>query len=191
MATAGGGQDERQDDGEGRELRRRPSLLEQTRPSRLQKLADEGRKLPEPPAKKRPDPIYMYSSLVAGVGSGAMASILCAPIDLVRVRMQVWGSVLGEGGKNQQGAVALIGQIVKEIRTREGPKGFFRGLGATLLTVPAFWGVYCKFLMCYRITTAGFVVGTWLGALSGSGFRSVRCALQSALCFRLTPRSYN
>lgn len=149
-------------------------VIAQTRPSKLKELADKLQPQPQllpPQPELLPKPehnVYMYSSLVAGVGSGALSSILCAPLDLVRVRMQVWGQVLREQtngsaaagsiatraataaaqapqqAQQQEGTVALIGRILKEIQSREGPKGFFRGLGATLLTVPAFWGVYCK-----------------------------------------------
>jgi hypothetical protein len=89
--------------------------------------------------------LYLYSSLAAGVGSGALASLVCAPLDLVRTRMQVWGDVVGRGagiGTGPSAVLRMIGDIVK----REGVTGCFRGLGATLLTVPAFWGVYCKLL---------------------------------------------
>jgi hypothetical protein len=86
------------------------------------------------------DPAYFYSSLLAGIGSGALASVFIAPLDLVRTRMQVWGQVLHQG----KGSTKVLPSIVQGIMERDGFKGFFRGLGATLLTVPAFWGVYCE-----------------------------------------------
>lgn len=85
------------------------------------------------------DPLHLYSSLVAGVGSGIAASITCAPLDLIRTRLQVWGEVTGK-----QGTLTVIPQMIREIVRNEGWTGCFRGLGATLITVPAFWGVYCK-----------------------------------------------
>ncbi|GKZ01361.1 hypothetical protein MPSEU_001087100 [Mayamaea pseudoterrestris] len=84
------------------------------------------------------DPAYFYASLLAGVGSGALSSVLCAPLDLVRTRMQVYGSVMKVG----RGTSKVIPTMMREIWLTEGFKGFFRGLGATLLTVPVFWGVY-------------------------------------------------
>jgi solute carrier family 25 folate transporter 32 len=33
-------------------------------------------------------------------------------------------------------------QVVHDILNKEGPRGLFRGLGATMVTVPLFWGVY-------------------------------------------------
>mmetsp|Transcript_1492 Transcript_1492/g.2073 ORF Transcript_1492/g.2073 Transcript_1492/m.2073 type:complete len:382 (-) Transcript_1492:17-1162(-) len=83
------------------------------------------------------DPIYIWSSLVAGSLSGAAASILCAPLDLIRTRSQVWGELTGNpaGMKN-------IPAMLQEIIAKEGWQGCFRGLGATLMTVPMFWAVY-------------------------------------------------
>jgi solute carrier family 25 folate transporter 32 len=98
-------------------------------------LRKQTRQLPVAPR----DYVHLYSSLLAGAGSGALASITCAPLDLVRTRLQVWGERRG-----QMGAVQIIPQMIREIVAKEGWRGCFRGLGATLITVPAFWGVYCK-----------------------------------------------
>ncbi|KAL9181525.1 hypothetical protein ACHAXT_010330 [Thalassiosira profunda] len=75
------------------------------------------------------------SSLVSGVGSGSLASVVCAPLDLVRTRMQVAGGI--EGAERPK----IINSIA-EIYRSDGVRGCFRGLGATLATVPAFWGLY-------------------------------------------------
>ena len=83
------------------------------------------------------EPSNFVSSLIAGVGSGSLASIVCAPLDLVRTRMQVAGGLQGKSAKN-----AKIIQSIREIYRSEGMSGCFRGLGATLATVPAFWGIY-------------------------------------------------
>lgn len=76
------------------------------------------------------------STFAAGVGSGFLSSIICAPLDLMRTRMQVWGEVGAEVGQ------ATPTQAIQEILHKEGWRGMFRGLGATLVTVPLFWGVY-------------------------------------------------
>ncbi|KAG7354514.1 mitochondrial carrier protein [Nitzschia inconspicua] len=78
------------------------------------------------------DRSHYMSTLAAGVGSGALASIVCAPLDLWRIRMQVWGDI----------SSAKASTAFQEILEKEGWKGMFRGLGATLVTVPLFWGVY-------------------------------------------------
>lgn len=82
------------------------------------------------------DKLNFYSSMFAGVGSGSLASIVCAPLDLVRTRMQVAGGL--DGAK----ANPKIVQSIYEIYLSDGVRGCFRGLGATLATVPAFWGLY-------------------------------------------------
>lgn len=76
------------------------------------------------------------SSLIAGVGSGSLASIVCAPLDLLRTRMQV------SGGLEKGSANPKIIKSMYEIYASDGFRGCFRGLGATLATVPAFWGLY-------------------------------------------------
>jgi solute carrier family 25 folate transporter 32 len=80
---------------------------------------------------------HFLSTFVAGVGSGALSSIICAPLDLIRTRMQVWGDVKLKGKVPFSPA-----QAFQEILKKEGWKGCFRGLAATLVTVPLFWGVY-------------------------------------------------
>ncbi len=81
----------------------------------------------------RPDYV---SSLIAGVGSGSLASVVCAPLDLVRTRLQV------AGGLGKSARKARIIKSLYEVYLVDGVRGCFRGLGATLATVPAFWGIY-------------------------------------------------
>ena len=81
------------------------------------------------------DPGYMWSSLVAGIGSGALSSVRCAPLDMVRTRLQVLGDLKGVPSRT-------LRQTFVDIFKKEGWTGYFRGLGASLLTVPAFWGCY-------------------------------------------------
>jgi hypothetical protein len=96
------------------------------------------------PLQRQPstrDVINVYSTVVAGAGSGALASVLCAPLDLIRTRLQVWGDVTGK-----KGDMSVVPHMLREIVRTEGWKGCLRGLGATLVTVPVFWGVYCTFV---------------------------------------------
>ena len=57
--------------------------------------------------------------------------------------MQVWGDVgsSSSGGDAKQHRVGAL-YFLKRIRHTEGFQGYFRGLGATLATVPMFWGLY-------------------------------------------------
>lgn len=80
-----------------------------------------------------------YHNLFAGVCSGTATSIVCAPLDLLRTRMQVLGD-LASASSTPRAAWAMI----RHMWQTEGVAGYFRGLNATLWTVPAFWGVYCK-----------------------------------------------
>jgi len=84
----------------------------------------------------------MGASFLAGSAGGAMGSICCAPLDIVKTQMQVWGSINklkpGEQQKEPPKIFKMLGRIVE----RNGVPGLFRGLGPTLLTVPTFWGVY-------------------------------------------------
>jgi Mitochondrial carrier protein len=110
------------------------------------------------------DSVYLWSSLAAGAGSGALASILCAPLDLIKTRLQVWGEVTTAHSASSGAAAAAaaasaassiknnvvpahyaITQMLRDIIKTDGIRGCFRGLGATLITVPTFWGVYCKY----------------------------------------------
>ena len=87
------------------------------------------------------DNITNTSSLMkglAGMGSGAISSVVCAPLDLVRTRMQVMGGLDGKQLNNRKGMLCTL----KDILAQEGYLGCFRGLGASLATVPIFWGIY-------------------------------------------------
>ena len=105
--------------------------------------------------------LYVVSSLIAGFGSGALASIVCAPMDLIRTRMQVMGALklpppptvaaAAEAAtkmaaaavvQNRMSAYSHISTHLRQIIQTEGPLGYFRGLGATLATVPTFWSMY-------------------------------------------------
>ena len=85
----------------------------------------------------------VYSSLIAGVSSGAISSTICAPLDLVRTRIQVMGKIphIQQEGRSFKDHIAV--KMFQDIIQKDGLAGCFRGLNATLLTVPTFWGVYC------------------------------------------------
>lgn len=75
-------------------------------------------------------------SLLSGAGAGFFCTLLCAPLDVAKVRLQIQGSL---------GLTKYTGGTVNVLRTiyaEEGIRGVFRGVGPALLTVPLFWGVY-------------------------------------------------
>lgn len=78
---------------------------------------------------------------VAGMGSGAISSVACAPLDLIRTRMQVMGGLDGNGSKQLHSRKGMLCTL-KDVIAQDGFKGCFRGLGASLATVPMFWGIY-------------------------------------------------
>jgi solute carrier family 25 folate transporter 32 len=84
--------------------------------------------------------LFVSSSLIAGFGSGALASIACAPMDLLRTRMQVMGAFVSEA--KRRSVYGHLFSHLRQIIQTEGPAGCFRGLGATLATVPTFWAIY-------------------------------------------------
>lgn len=74
-------------------------------------------------------------ALISGAGAGIACSILCAPLDVAKVRMQVQGSL-------HMHKYSTASQTLKLIFKEEGIRGCFRGLGPTLVTVPLFWSIY-------------------------------------------------
>jgi Mitochondrial carrier protein len=90
---------------------------------------------------------HVYSALVAGLTSGAISAAVCAPLDLVRTRMQVMGEIVENTTKHEHRSLKdqVAIRMIQDIIQKDGLVGCFRGLTATLLTVPAFWGVYCKY----------------------------------------------
>lgn len=75
-------------------------------------------------------------SLASGTVGGFFCTVLCAPLDVAKVRMQIQGS-LGIN-KYSGGAYRVLSLIYRE----EGIHGIFRGVGPALFTIPLFWGVY-------------------------------------------------
>lgn len=78
----------------------------------------------------------LWANWLAGAGAGAISSILCCPLDVAKVRMQVQGSL---GIQKYQGGVL---STVMKIYREEGIRGTFKGLGPALITAPLFWGSY-------------------------------------------------
>lgn len=75
-------------------------------------------------------------SMISGMGAGVLCTILCAPLDVVKVRMQIQGAL--KIHKYEGNIVGMLGGIYRE----EGIRGIFRGVGPALCTIPLFWGVY-------------------------------------------------
>ena len=74
-------------------------------------------------------------SFLSGAGAGAVSSILCCPLDVAKVRIQIQGTL---GIQRYTTTLGTLKLIMKE----EGMRGCFRGLGPALCNVPLFWSIY-------------------------------------------------
>eukprot|EP00602_Paraphysomonas_sp_CaronLab_P005113 CAMPEP_0185033846 /NCGR_PEP_ID=MMETSP1103-20130426/23210_1 /TAXON_ID=36769 /ORGANISM="Paraphysomonas bandaiensis, Strain Caron Lab Isolate" /LENGTH=274 /DNA_ID=CAMNT_0027570265 /DNA_START=26 /DNA_END=847 /DNA_ORIENTATION=+ len=81
------------------------------------------------------DESLAVNSLVSGACAGVVCSILCAPLDIAKVRQQVQGSLKLKAYKGTFGAI-------RGIYKAEGARGLFKGLGTALFNVPLFWSIY-------------------------------------------------
>ena len=88
---------------------------------------EQGKEIKSP--KENKDTYKAIISLVSGSFAGVICSIICSPLDVAKVRMQVQGSL---GIYKYKKTFGTIRTIIKE----EGIRGCFWGLGPTLYTVP-------------------------------------------------------
>lgn len=79
------------------------------------------------------------TSLLAGLGSGVITCVLCAPLDCIKVRIQVQGSISSLQNRNKYNGII---NSARKIFAEEGYRGFYRGLTPSLLTVPLFGAIY-------------------------------------------------
>eukprot|EP00050_Salpingoeca_kvevrii_P008615 m.303966 g.303966 ORF g.303966 m.303966 type:complete len:320 (-) comp16433_c0_seq1:160-1119(-) len=86
--------------------------------------------------------------IAAGLGAGAISSIVCSPLDVAKTRLQV------QGGLNVARYNGLVGSL-RAIYREEGWRGGFRGLGPGLVTVPLFWALYFPVYGHVRDSLAG------------------------------------
>ena len=82
-------------------------------------------------------PKSALSSLVAGLGSGVITCVLCAPLDCIKVRIQVQGQLVNKK-QYYNGIIGSAKKIIKE----EGIRGLYKGLTPSLMTVPLFSAIY-------------------------------------------------
>jgi solute carrier family 25 folate transporter 32 len=78
------------------------------------------------------------AAFLGGATSGIMTCVLCSPLDVAKVRLQVQAAhglhKYGQGWNT----LSAVRTIVKE----EGVAGLYVGIFPTLLTVPLFWSLY-------------------------------------------------
>jgi len=79
----------------------------------------------------------LYQRIAAGSTTGTFAQFIAQPLDIVKVRKQMQGSVVAAGGKPlYKGTVDAFIKIGKS----EGVAGFFRGLSPSLFRAAAQYG---------------------------------------------------
>jgi len=72
-------------------------------------------------------------SFIAGASSGAVATTATYPLDLLRTRFAAQG---------KEKVYASLLASIRDIAKHEGPRGFFRGLGATVGQIIPYMGVF-------------------------------------------------
>ncbi|THV08264.1 mitochondrial carrier [Dendrothele bispora CBS 962.96] len=81
-------------------------------------------------------PKWTANSVIAGAGGGLVASVATCPLDVIKTKLQAQRYVQG-----QLGYQGIIG-TVKTIAKYDGFRGFYRGLGPTILGYLPTWAIY-------------------------------------------------
>ncbi|KAF9071225.1 mitochondrial NAD transporter [Rhodocollybia butyracea] len=81
-------------------------------------------------------PKWTANSMIAGAGGGLVASVATCPLDVVKTKLQAQRFVHG-----QVGYEGIFGTI-KSIAKYDGLRGFYRGLGPTILGYLPTWAIY-------------------------------------------------
>eukprot|EP00803_Ostreobium_quekettii_P008502 evm.model.scf_2502.2 EVM.evm.TU.scf_2502.2 scf_2502:5580-9336(+) len=117
------------------------------------------------PTDLKPSYTHVFS---CGVLAGAAQSFVAAPVEVLKIRLQVQTAT--PGMHSYKGPIQMASQIVQ----RAGPQGLFRGLSITLLRDTPSHGVYfcayhrIKELMNERSTGCGPAVGDFVaGGIAG------------------------
>ncbi|KAJ3715524.1 mitochondrial NAD transporter [Lentinula raphanica] len=79
---------------------------------------------------------WTANSMIAGAGGGLVASVATCPLDVIKTRLQAQRYIQGQVG--YQGILGTIKTIAKF----DGLKGFYRGLGPTILGYLPTWAIY-------------------------------------------------
>ncbi|KAJ7644339.1 mitochondrial NAD transporter [Roridomyces roridus] len=81
-------------------------------------------------------PKWSVRSMIAGAGGGLIASVATCPLDVVKTKLQAQRAV--QGHHTYEGIL----DIVKSIFRHDGLRGFYRGLGPTILGYLPTWAIY-------------------------------------------------
>jgi solute carrier family 25 folate transporter 32 len=78
--------------------------------------------------------------LYAGMAAGALSTLICHPIDLIKVRIQ-----MDTRHDYRSRAFMYTLRTIKEMYARDGLRSLYRGLSANLLGSMSSWGLYFLF----------------------------------------------
>ncbi|KAI9918027.1 hypothetical protein PsorP6_012426 [Peronosclerospora sorghi] len=100
----------------------------------------------------------------AGLGAGAVSTVLLYPLDLVKVRYQVH--------EKSARAYRSLGHAFHSIVTEEGVTALFRGMSPALYGATLSWGIYMLFYhnakeRYARMADEGWIQGSWQHFFSG------------------------
>ncbi|KAF8634172.1 hypothetical protein AX15_001037 [Amanita polypyramis BW_CC] len=79
---------------------------------------------------------WTANSMIAGAGGGLVSSIATCPLDVIKTKLQAQRAVVGQPG--YLGVSDTIHKILRE----DGIRGFYRGLGPTILGYLPTWAIY-------------------------------------------------
>jgi len=79
---------------------------------------------------------WSANSVIAGAGGGLVASIATCPLDVIKTKLQAQRAIQG-----QQAYLGVLG-TVKSVFSDSGFRGFYRGLGPTMLGYLPTWAIY-------------------------------------------------
>lgn len=95
-------------------------------------------------------------SFKAGILAGSLATIICNPFDIIRVNVQTKGGT----------SLDSISYIYK----KSGIKGFYRGIGIGLITIPTFWSFYFPVYEYFKndlsIPVAAYLAGNFASTIT-------------------------
>uniref|UniRef100_A0A224XGD7 Mitochondrial basic amino acids transporter n=1 Tax=Panstrongylus lignarius TaxID=156445 RepID=A0A224XGD7_9HEMI len=96
----------------------------------------------------------LYSQFIAGAAAGLLQSLICSPMELAKIRLQV------EKGKSKCGSLDCLIKIWQKQRIR----GMYKGFSMTALRDTPAYGVY---FFTYELLTGGKHVSTLMMMFSG------------------------
>ncbi|KAF8695239.1 hypothetical protein AX14_001846 [Amanita brunnescens Koide BX004] len=79
---------------------------------------------------------WTTDSMIAGAGGGFVSSIATCPLDVIKTKLQAQRAVVGQPG------YLGIADTVRKVFLEDGLRGFYRGLGPTILGYLPTWAIY-------------------------------------------------